>query len=214
MFCRQCGKQINDQARFCPFCGYTIGAAVVTQPQPVQPAPQPVQQYVPIEEPPMPTGHGNVFMGIIGAVLFALLGGLAYVAVYQAGVIAGICGFVIFAAAGFGYRLFARTKNKYSLISLITAIVLTVAVIFVAEYVSVVVDIYMEFEGDGMTLGEAFESVFDIIANDNEVQEAFIEELAIAYAFGFVAIIFDIIQIVKGRNHQKQQVKQNQETEV
>ncbi|MBR6547943.1 MAG: zinc ribbon domain-containing protein [Clostridia bacterium] len=206
MFCRNCGAQVSDQAKFCNRCGYQFGQVS----QPVQPAPQPVQQYVPIEEPPMPTGHGNVFMGIIGAVLFALLGGLAYVAVYQAGVIAGICGFVIFAAAGFGYRLFARTKNKYSLVSLITAIVLTVAVILVAEYVAIAVDVYMEYGANGMSLGEAFESTFNVISESGEVGEVVMEELAYAYIFGFAAIIFDVIRIVKGRNRQKQQVKQNQ----
>ena len=125
-----------------------------------------------------------------------------------------LCGFVIFAAAGFGYRLFARTKNKYSLVNLITAIVLTVAVILVAEYVAIAVDVYMEYEANGMSLGEAFESTFNVISESGEVGEAVMEELAYAYIFGFAAIIFDVIRIVKGRNRQKQQVKQNQETEV
>ncbi len=25
MFCQKCGKQINDDATFCPFCGYSMG---------------------------------------------------------------------------------------------------------------------------------------------------------------------------------------------
>ncbi len=28
MFCEKCGKQINDDAAFCPFCGYTMGQPV------------------------------------------------------------------------------------------------------------------------------------------------------------------------------------------
>ncbi len=51
MYCRKCGKQIDDEAVVCPHCGVLAvrrGAGFYGQPaQPVQP----VQYYVPVQQP-------------------------------------------------------------------------------------------------------------------------------------------------------------------
>ena len=57
MFCRNCGKQLNDGQRFCPNCGQQLAAPAPVQPvapAPVQPvAPAPVQPaYVPASQQP------------------------------------------------------------------------------------------------------------------------------------------------------------------
>ena len=47
MFCRKCGKEINNTSRFCPFCGTPVvmpaAPAPVADPEPAAPAPAPVE---------------------------------------------------------------------------------------------------------------------------------------------------------------------------
>ena len=66
-FCKYCGAQLSDDARFCPECGSPLEQQVpppvqpvpqpvsppqpVQQPQPVQPAPQPMQPQQPVPPP-------------------------------------------------------------------------------------------------------------------------------------------------------------------
>ena len=42
MFCRKCGKEINNTSRFCPFCGTPVvmpaAPVPVTDPEPAAPA--------------------------------------------------------------------------------------------------------------------------------------------------------------------------------
>ena len=57
MFCRNCGKQLNDGQRFCPNCGQQLAAPAPVQPvapAPVQPAaPAPVQPVAPAPVQPV-----------------------------------------------------------------------------------------------------------------------------------------------------------------
>ena len=69
------------------------------------------------------------------------VGGIVYFAIYQLGVIAGISGLIIFLLANLGYRLFARTKNKNSIVALVVSIVLMIIVIFLAECFCVSFDV-------------------------------------------------------------------------
>lgn len=62
MFCKNCGNEIKEGAKFCPYCGTVNQAATeAVQPapqpasQPVQPAPQPVQtEAQPVQPAPQP----------------------------------------------------------------------------------------------------------------------------------------------------------------
>ena len=76
--CNACGAQVEDQAAFCQACG--SADLIENEVTPTYQAPA-------IEED---TGNGNVVLGIVGAVLLALVGGIVYFAIYQLGVIAGI----------------------------------------------------------------------------------------------------------------------------
>lgn len=52
MYCCQCGKEVPDQAKFCPSCGGTIPAvAVHNEPEP-SPAPPPRQNPTPVQANP------------------------------------------------------------------------------------------------------------------------------------------------------------------
>ena len=186
--CNACGAQVEDQAAFCQACGSADLIENEVTPTYQEPA---------IEEN---TGNGNVVLGIVGAVLLALVGGIVYFAIYQLGVIAGISGLIIFLLANLGYRLFARTKNKNSIVALVVSIVLMIIVIFLAECFCVSFEFYSYVKemGDYVSIFDAIEITPELLA-DSEIQSAVIQDLAFAYIFGFVASISNIVSIVKSR---------------
>ncbi len=145
----------------------------------------------------MNKGNGNIVAGAVGALLFALIGGVLYFILYQIDIIAGICGLVIFVLANFGYGLFAKSE-KNSIAGLIAAIVSMIVVIFVAEYICVSYEIYDVFKEADITLFDAIKATPDFLA-DSEVKSAFIKDLVFAYGFGFLATIGNIVAIVKAR---------------
>lgn len=198
--CNSCGIQINEEANFCPACGSSdfteiIDSAEEANVQQVQAAEEPVQE---------DKGNGNIVAGFFGALLFSLLGGLLYFAIYQIGFIAGICGLVIFLLAGFGYRLFAKTKNKNSIACLVISIIVMIVVIFLSECFCASYELYeaLNAEGFDITLAEAIEVTPEFLETP-ELSEAFASDLAFAYIFGFVACIGNIISIVKARKQQQ-----------
>ncbi len=141
--------------------------------------------------------NGNIVAGAVGALLFALIGGVLYFILYQIGIIAGVCGLVIFILANFGYGLFAKS-GKNSIAGLISAIVSMIIVIFVAEYICVSYEIYDAFKDAQITIFDAIKATPDFLA-ESEVKSAFIKDLVFAYGFGFLATIGNIINIVKAR---------------
>ena len=71
MFCKSCGKEINDQAVVCPYCGNQTGNAQQIPQQPVYGAPQqnPNNMY----QQPVPADETNVGLVVL-SVLFPIVG--------------------------------------------------------------------------------------------------------------------------------------------
>ena len=207
--CNNCYTQVVEQARFCPACG---SADLVIQNAAIEQFDQ-AQAYQPVYNPAYPEEHAqfqeeenngteNVLAGIVGAFLFSIIGGLLYFVVYQAGIIAGICGLVIFVLANFGYGLFAGTRKKASMVGLVAAIVATVIMIYVAEYVCVSFEIFQIYKNEGITIFDAIRVTPEFLA-EPEVGEAVAEDLVFAYLFGFFATISNIVNIVKSKKKQE-----------
>ena len=197
--CNQCGTLADDQSMYCAMCGSSAFTAAETAPAPqTESAPA-----VDIND------NGNIITGIIGAFLFSLLGGLLYFLIYQLDVIAGICGLVIFLLANFGYRLFAKTKNKASIVALIVSLVMMGITIYLSEYLCVSYAIYEAYNSTANSIGfmtvnatfmDAIEATPTFLEIP-EVGEAFAKDLAFAYIFGFLASISNISAIIKARKN-------------
>ncbi len=206
--CNACGAQVDEQARFCPTCGSAELIETMTAAQQAQQLDQ-GQTYPPIFAPTYQVqnvensdeednGNGNILAGFVGAFLFSIIGGLLYFVLYQVGIIAGICGLAIFVLANFGYGLFAKTKNKASIAGLIAAIVATIVMIFLAEYVSLSFEIFQAYKDQGITIFDAIRATPEFLA-EPEIGNAVAGDLAFAYIFGFIASISNIVNIVKAR---------------
>ena len=172
-YCKSCGLVLEDEtAELCEGCASE-------------------QKTIP-NTPEIPVAE-NALAGIVGAVLFSLIGGALYFVVYQMGYVAGIVGLAVFFLAGVGYDLFGKTKGKKSKIRLITCIIATIVAIFVAEYLCLSYEIF-----------ETNKDVFDITFFDavsvtpeflskSEISSVVVRDLVFAYVFGGLAIISDIV---------------------
>ena len=196
--CNACGTQVEEQSNFCPSCGSSELIELETT-SGLQ------NEQIPTREPQTESitdnGNGNIVAGIVGAFLFSILGGIIYFIIYQIGVIAGITGLITFVLANFGYGLFAKTKNKTSVVGLIVSSVATLIMIFLAEYFCVSFEIYQVFKEGGITIFDAIRVTPEFLA-DPEILPGVLKDLAFAYIFGIVAAASEIINLFKAKKKQ------------
>lgn len=195
--CIKCGALNEDNVNFCATCGSSDFTDMNAQPTNT---PNYNSDGVALNE------NGNIIAGVVGAFLFSLIGGLAYFLIYQLGIIAGISGLIIFVLANFGYNLFAKPSTKNSIVGLVVSIVMTIAVIYLAEYCCVAYALYDEFGkafGSDFTASffDMFKAVPDFFAESSELKDAFIEDLVFAYVFAAIATAGNVVNIVKARKN-------------
>lgn len=135
MFCNKCGAQMVDGANFCMSCGQpAVQTAPETQPvvQPVAQAPeaQPVVQ--PVAQTPeaqpvaqTPAKKNNFLLGVIGALLGAVVGGAVIVILGQIGVVAVISGIALLLCVLFGYSKLGGELTKPGMIACILIMLVT-----------------------------------------------------------------------------------------
>ncbi|MCR5808911.1 MAG: hypothetical protein K6G56_05055 [Clostridiales bacterium] len=206
--CKGCGAMLASDDANCPYCG-----TLYTEPEEAEPAAEtaevvesslegaepdhydPSLESKPRDEEPV---DENVGLGIIGAILFGLIGAALYFGLYQLGVLAGICGLVMFALASFGYGLFSGAKKHISLARAITAVIVAVALIFAAEYFCIAFEIFKAFKDEGITLLDAIHAV-PLFLQEKEIAGAVIKDLAISYLLSAFAAVPTIIATFKKR---------------
>ena len=86
----------------------------------------------------------NVALGVLGALLFSVAGGLAHFGLMQFGYIAAISALVGMAASYFGYGLFSGRKNTVH--GAILAVVFTMLMIVAAEYFTLAKEVFDVFK--------------------------------------------------------------------
>lgn len=85
----------------------------------------------------------NVALGILGAFLFSLVGGVVWFVLYLIGYVAGISGLLGAICAIKGYSLFAK---KESVKGIVISIVIALLVIVLAWYLCLAYDVWMAHE--------------------------------------------------------------------
>ena len=194
--CINCGAEVLAEEESCPSCGSIHFDPIESV---VDPAADPSAE-------PIPEKSENVAAGIAGAILFGLIGAGLYFGVYQLGYIAGICGFLIFFLANFGYGLFCGKKDSVSIARIVTTIVVTLIMIFLAEYVCVAFELYRAFkeEGDPVPFIDILRALPNAFA-DKEFTLEFFKELGIAALMAVIAIAANVAKMIKDRKNRKAQ---------
>lgn len=140
-----------------------------------------------ITDPEVNTVEENVAAGVVGAFLFALIGGALWFVLYLFGFIASLSGFVGIICAIKGYSLFAK---KESVKGVVIAIVMTVLVLVVAWYFCLSYDVYMAYqnwfaEGEidfTLTFVESVRSAY-LFLGDSEIALPYLADLGIGLLF-------------------------------
>ena len=196
--CNNCRMQLDDRTVTCPYCGSTELSELKARANPLE-----------IEE----KGSGNVIAGVVGAFLFSLIGAILYFIIYQVGYIAGICGLVIFVLANYGYHLFAKGE-KDTTTGLIVAVVITVLVIFLAEYLSLSYEIFTVFRDEyDITVFDAIRATPDFLS-DPEIMGPVAKDLLMAYGFSAIGIISNFANRRKAAKKRAAEKEKETETET
>lgn len=132
----------------------------------------------------------NILLGVLGALVFSVVGGLAHFGLMQLGYIAAISALAGMAASYFGYGLFSGRKNTIH--GAILAVVFTMLMIVAAEYFALAKEIFDVFtEEYDITFRDAL-SVTPAFLEDPDVRSGVLKDLGIALLFSVMEAFFFI----------------------
>ncbi len=162
----------------------------------------------------------NVVAGTVGALLFALVGGILWYVLYQIGYIASISGFIGIICAMKGYSFFAKRESKKGVVISIIAAVL---VLVIAWYLCLANDVYVAYKGwyaEGLVdyAPTFFESVRGayVFLGEPDVAGEYFGDLAIGLLFCAIGAVSSIISAFRKLKAEKvaAQVQENAPTEA
>lgn len=133
----------------------------------------------------------NVWLGIIGALLFSLAGALVFFLLHLANFIAGLSGFAAIFAAFYGYGLFSGNKKSRKGI-IIAAIAAVLSMVF-ANYFCVAFDFFrlLREEGASYSLMAVLKQTFSLLQGEivwgyELDRSAFVKDLLISLLFAII----------------------------
>lgn len=146
--------------------------------------------------PPQELPEENVFAGIIGALLFSLVGGIVWFVLYQIGILAAFSGIVGVICAIKGYSIFSKRE---SIKGIVISSIIAFLVIVIAWYACLSYDVYLAYQ-DWFANGEIdftvtfFEAVSGayLFLEESDIALAYFKDLGIGLlfciigAFGYV----------------------------
>lgn len=159
MNCPKCGALLVENARFCGSCGYNLAAANETPAEEQKPE--------------------NVFAGFIGALIGAALGGGVIILMSRLGYVASLSGVAIAVSVLEGYDLFGGRPPAKGLILCIALMLITP---YIADRIDWAIVVSREFASDGVTFGQAFAMIPELVGNGIDSLE-YTKHLLFLYGF-------------------------------
>lgn len=160
----------------------------------------PMATAAPVAPGPAPE---HVLAGIGGAFLFSLGGVLIYTVIYQWGFIAWVTVTITYALASFGYRIFCGNRQTKSLASGLVPILVTIFMMFVSEYVAVVVFCYGSWKEFGVTLMETAKLVPQIFMEDPEARADILKDLLVIVFIAVALLGVTLFRLIKFKKAEK-----------
>ncbi len=154
MNCTNCGNTIENGAEFCEACG----------------------QAVPVKK----NKKENMVTGIVGAFIGALIGGGCIILLSQLGYIASVSGLILAVCTLKGYELLG---GKLSIKGVLVCLVLMLATPYLADRIDWAILVMQEWADYGVTFGEAFSAIPELIADGAIKQGAYVKNLLMIYGF-------------------------------
>ena len=164
MNCEKCGQPLSGGA-YCENCGHTNEQPVYTPQQPVTPE--------------KPAGKPeNVVAGTVGALIGSAIGAAAIILLSQLGYVAAISGLILAICTLKGYELLG---GKLSTKGIIISLVLIVVVPYLADRLDWAIVLVNEIPG--VSLGEAFQAIPELVEEELIASEDYIGTLVKLYLF-------------------------------
>ena len=171
MNCQKCGKPLPEGITFCENCAHT------TQPD-----------VAPTE---------NVFMGIIGSLIGALLGGVSIILLSRLGYVAAISGVLLAFCTLTGYQLLGK---KLSVTGIIVSILFMIATPYLADRLDWAI-VVVEAWGD-ISLIDAFRYIPELIREgviDSGDYQASLVKLYLFVALGGIGTVISTLKKNKAK---------------
>ena len=201
MNCPKCGKPIQTTASFCEYCGCPLKQEEARQPvQPAQPA-ESVQAEAHYAEPAQqsvataaPEKKENMVTGIVGALLGAALGGGCIILLSQLGYVAALSGLVLAVCTLKGYELLGGKLSKKGMV---ICIVLMLVTPYIADRLDWAIVLMNEWSEYGITLGEAFAIIPELVTEEAIEASAYYGNLAMIYLFVLLGAFSTVRGLIK-----------------
>lgn len=150
MFCHHCGNALRDDAQFCPNCG-----------TPVYSPQAPRSEATETPAPPREVQE-NMPLGILGAVMGAVLGGVIMILFDQLEIYSAFVGFVLAICTLRGYEYLGR---KRSTAGTVICVVLMLAAVYIANTVTWVLVILESYADFNLDFRESLELFYILLFN-------------------------------------------------
>ena len=122
----------------------------------------------------------NMVLGIVGAVMGALIGGASIIGLSQMGYIASISGLILAFCTLKGYELLAKGLSTKGVILCAVLMLLTP---FVADYLDWAIMIYRELGSYGFTFGECLQLIPEFLKDGTITMGEYLKNLGMIYLF-------------------------------
>lgn len=192
MYCENCGVSVPDGSTVCDICGQPVapfpGETPITPPTPDYTSSYSVEQETPVyAQPSIPQKREHPFLGTIGAILGAILGGASIILFSQMGYVAAISGVILAFCTIKGYELLGRRLTNRGAIISIILILITPYLADRLDWAIMLCEAIGEINGP--MLLAAFISVPDLLAEGYIEQSTYIQSLVMVYIFAALGAV-------------------------
>lgn len=174
MNCDHCGTPLPDDSSVCPVCGTAAQIAAIKS------AP--------------PSERERVGLGILGALIGALIGGASIVLLSQLGYVASISGVIMAFCTVKGYKLLAGRISKTGIILCAILMIVTPFLADAIDWCLVIMEAYSEY---GITMLDAF-VIFPECLMDGSIEiPDYLGNLGMLYLFVVIGAVGTFIKEIK-----------------
>lgn len=136
----------------------------------------------------------NVVLGILGALVGALLGGASIIGLSQLGYIASISGFILAFCTLKGYELLAKNLSTKGIV---ICIILMLVTPFVADVLDWGILIYRELGAYGFTFGDCLALLPEFFADGTITMGEYLKNLGMIYLFVIIGGFYTLKDALK-----------------
>lgn len=167
MNCHKCGKPVEEGTEICENCGSNIQRKGIRE---------------------------NVISGTVGALIGAVLGAGCIILLSQLGYIASVSGLILSVCTLKGYELLGGKLSGKGILICVALMLLTP---YIADRMDWAIFIMQEWADYGVTFGQAFAVVPELLADGSIEMFAYIKNLLMIYGFALLGAFSTLRSTVK-----------------